>query len=32
MVKNLSENKDSVLRFYNLEIFKKIISKKYKII
>ena len=32
MVKNLSENKDSVLKFYNLEIFKKNISKKYKII
>ena len=32
MVKNLSENKESVLKFYNLENFKEIFTKKYKII
>tara|TARA_Y100000591_G_C21843295_1_gene707086 strand:+ start:78 stop:1460 length:1383 start_codon:yes stop_codon:yes gene_type:complete len=32
MVKNLSENKKSVLKFYNLGNFKKIVSKRYKII
>ena len=32
MVKNLSENKESVLKFYNFENFKEILTKKYKII